>query len=122
MNDQVVQSGFVELGASFQSRMYFFSTKISREEFLKAPEKFAAAYNLAFFETEETSVGEPETRATDASGSESATKESVTTELGSTEAVSASPAVQSLEGTIPAADNTAPAEGIASEPATEDNN
>lgn len=52
VKDQVIQSGFVELGATFRSRMYFFSTKASRDEFLKSPETFATAYNLAFFEAE----------------------------------------------------------------------
>jgi len=53
VNDQVVQSGFVELGATFRSRTYFFTTNESRNEFLRNPEKFATAYHLAFFETAE---------------------------------------------------------------------
>lgn len=56
VKDQTVTSGFVELGASFRSRMYFFTTKASRDEFLKSPEQFATAYNLAFFEAEDTAA------------------------------------------------------------------
>jgi thiol-disulfide isomerase/thioredoxin/YHS domain-containing protein len=57
VKDQTVISGFVELGASFRSRVYFFTTKASRDEFLKSPEKFVSTYNLAFFETEEPAAG-----------------------------------------------------------------
>ncbi|MFN9718290.1 MAG: thioredoxin domain-containing protein [Planctomycetota bacterium] len=59
VKDQTVTSGFVELGASFRSRMYFFTSKASRDEFLKSPEKFASAYNLAFFEAEDTAASTP---------------------------------------------------------------
>ncbi len=59
VKDQTVTSGFVELGASFRSRMYFFTSKASRDEFLKSPEKFASAYNLAFFEAEDTADSTP---------------------------------------------------------------
>ncbi|MFN8707337.1 MAG: thioredoxin domain-containing protein [Planctomyces sp.] len=69
VKDQTVISGFVEIGASFRSRMYFFTTKASRDEFLKSPEKFVSTYNLAFFESVEPAAAEPSASATDEAGS-----------------------------------------------------
>jgi len=52
VNQQVIQSGNIELGVSYQSHMYFFSTKHNRDEFLRNPAKFAGTHSLAFFQAE----------------------------------------------------------------------
>jgi thiol-disulfide isomerase/thioredoxin/YHS domain-containing protein len=116
VKDQVVQSGFVELGASFRSRRYFFSTKASRDEFLKTPEKFASAYNLAFFEAEEAVAGDTETKnSTEVPAANSATTEHTNAESAATEQPAEPKSTED-------AASTDAAESTTNEPAAGDNN
>ncbi|HQZ66008.1 MAG TPA: thioredoxin domain-containing protein [Planctomycetaceae bacterium] len=52
LNENIVQTGHIELGVTYHSRVYFFATQKSRDEFLSNPEKFATTQNLAFFNAE----------------------------------------------------------------------
>ncbi len=52
LNENVVQTGHIELGVTYHSRVYFFATQKSRDEFLSNPGKFATVQNLAFFKAE----------------------------------------------------------------------
>ena len=45
VNDHVVQAGDIELGVTWRSKIYFFYSKESRDEFLSNPEKFVHANN-----------------------------------------------------------------------------
>lgn len=49
VKDQVFQPGHLELGVTYQSKVYFFSSKDTRDEFLSNPEKFSRSQNLSFF-------------------------------------------------------------------------
>ena len=49
VKDQVFQSGHLELGVTYQSKVYFFSSKDTRDEFLSNPERFSRTQNLSFF-------------------------------------------------------------------------
>jgi YHS domain-containing protein len=64
VKDKIAESGFVELGATFRSRMYFFATKASRQEFLKTPEKFATADHPAYFEHVQAASSDPAAKPT----------------------------------------------------------
>lgn len=52
VNDQAVQAGYIELGVTWRSRLYFFYSKKSRDEFLKNPHRFVRTKNLTFFRGE----------------------------------------------------------------------
>lgn len=49
LRDQVFQTGHLELGVTYQSKVYFFSSKDTRDEFLSNPEKFSRSQNVSFF-------------------------------------------------------------------------
>ncbi|MBC7967692.1 MAG: thioredoxin family protein [Fuerstia sp.] len=49
VKDQVFEAGHLELGVTYQSRVYFFSSKDTRDEFLNSPEKFSRNQNLSIF-------------------------------------------------------------------------
>ena len=48
VNDQVVQAGHIELGVTWRSKVYFFYSKETRDEFLSNPEKFVRTNQLTF--------------------------------------------------------------------------
>ena len=48
VNDQVVQAGHIELGVTWRSKVYFFYSQATRDEFLRNPEKFVRVNNLTF--------------------------------------------------------------------------
>lgn len=50
-NEQSVQTGFIELGVTYRSRIYFFATRQARDQFLQTPSRFASTQELAFFTT-----------------------------------------------------------------------
>ena len=52
VSDQVFQLGHLELGVTYQSRVYFFTSKNSRDEFLRNPEKFSGGQNFSFASAE----------------------------------------------------------------------
>jgi YHS domain-containing protein len=49
VKDQIFESGHLELGVTYQSKVYFFSSRGTRDEFLRNPEKFARSQTLALF-------------------------------------------------------------------------
>jgi YHS domain-containing protein len=46
-NDNRIQLGAIELGASYRKRIYFFASENNRAAFLKTPEKFSADQSVA---------------------------------------------------------------------------
>lgn len=50
-NDMMIVSGQVELGATYLSRVYFFSSEKNRSQFLVTPSKYARPHNVTFFRT-----------------------------------------------------------------------
>ncbi len=52
VNDQVVQAGHIELGVTWRSKVYFFYSKETRDEFLSNPERFVRVKNLTFLSDE----------------------------------------------------------------------
>ena len=52
MNDQIVQAGHIELGVTYRSKVYFFFSKQTRDEFLSNPEKFSRTNKLTFLQQE----------------------------------------------------------------------
>ena len=52
VNDHTVQVGHIELGVTWRSRVYFFYSKKSRDEFLNNPHRFVRKNNLTFFSGE----------------------------------------------------------------------
>ena len=52
VSDQVFQLGHLELGVTYQSRVYFFTSKNSRDEFMRNPEKFSGGQNFSFASAE----------------------------------------------------------------------
>lgn len=52
VNGQVVQAGHIELGVTWRSKVYFFYSKESRDEFLSNPERFVHVKNLTFLHGE----------------------------------------------------------------------
>ena len=47
VNDQVFQGGHLELGVTYESKVYFFFSKNTRDEFLSNPEKFSGGQNVS---------------------------------------------------------------------------
>jgi len=52
VNDKIVQAGHIELGVTYRSRVYFFFSKQTRDEFLSNPEKFSRTNKLTFLQQE----------------------------------------------------------------------
>ncbi len=52
VNDQVFQAGHLELGVIYQSKVFFFVSKKTRQEFLSNPEKFSRRQSLPFVAAE----------------------------------------------------------------------
>jgi YHS domain-containing protein/thiol-disulfide isomerase/thioredoxin len=52
VNDQVVQAGHLELGVTWRSKVYFFHSPQTRNQFLSDPERFVRTNNLTFFNGE----------------------------------------------------------------------
>ncbi len=52
VNQQVVQVGHIELGVTWRSKVYFFYSKETRDEFLGNPERFVRVKNLTFLPDE----------------------------------------------------------------------
>ena len=52
VNEQTAHVGNLELGVTYRSKVYFFSTKRTRDEFLKNPEKFSGAVNISVAQSE----------------------------------------------------------------------
>lgn len=52
VNNQTVQAGHIELGVTWRSRVYFFYSKKSRDEFLNNPHRFVRTKALTFFRGE----------------------------------------------------------------------
>jgi len=48
LNDQIIQSGHIELKVTYKSKLYFFASKSTRDKFLSDPGKFANSYHLSF--------------------------------------------------------------------------
>jgi YHS domain-containing protein/thiol-disulfide isomerase/thioredoxin len=55
VKNQIIQSGHLELGVTYRSRIYFFATQSSRDEFLRNPDKFSETHSIAFFHSEDGS-------------------------------------------------------------------
>jgi len=55
VNDQTAQVGNIELGVTYHSKVYFFSTKETRDEFLQNPERFSGTDNIHVAQSETAS-------------------------------------------------------------------
>ncbi|MEJ7594475.1 MAG: thioredoxin domain-containing protein [Planctomycetaceae bacterium] len=55
VNDQVFQAGHLELGVTYESKVYFFFSKNTRDEFLSNPEKFSGGQNVSLVSADKKS-------------------------------------------------------------------